>query len=143
FAPVELEQAAQAVRDTLALLREVRSRRSIATQSPVNLVLTDGSWMLATRYAFDYGWYPDDGSFFAHEREHGFPSVWSAVGGGCGGRDGGPYGMADGPCASSVGVASEPLTKSTAGWHEAPEYSMLLLDRARDGAARAELWELA
>ena len=39
--------------------------RGIATQSPVNLVLTDGSWMLATRYAFDYGWYPEDGSFFA------------------------------------------------------------------------------
>jgi predicted glutamine amidotransferase len=44
---------------------------------------------------------------------------------------------------SSVVVASEPLTKSTAGWIEAPEYSMLVLERGEDGAARADLWELA
>jgi len=143
FAPVELEAAARAVRDTLAILREVRSRRRIATQSPVNLVLTDGNWMLATRYAFNYGWYPDDQSFFAHEREHDFTSLWYTVGGPFGRRDDGTYGMAEGPAPSSVVVASEPLTKSTAGWHEAPEYSMLLLDRSGDGTAHAELWELA
>jgi glutamine amidotransferase len=143
FAPVELEAAARAVRDTLAILREVRSRRRIATQSPVNLVLTDGNWMLATRYAFNYGWYPDDQSFFAHEREHDFTSLWYTVGGPFGRRDDGTYGMAEGPAPSSVVVASEPLTKSTAGWHEAPEYSMLLLGRSGDGTAHAELWEMA
>jgi len=143
FAPVDLEAAARAVRDTLAILREVRSRRRIATQSPVNLVLTDGNWMLATRYAFNYGCYPDDQSFFAHEREHDFTSLWYTVGGPFGRRDDGTYGMAEGPAPSSVVVASEPLTKSTAGWHEAPEYSMLLLDRSGDGTAHAELWELA
>ena len=42
----------------------------------MNLVLSDGKWMLATRYAFDYGWYPDDESFFAAEREHDFTSFW-------------------------------------------------------------------
>ena len=45
--------------------------------------------------------------------------------------------------ASSAVVASEPLTKSTAGWFEAPEYSMLMLQPGPDGAVAAELWELA
>ena len=76
FLPVGPEEAARAVERTLEILRELRGRRQIATQSPVNLVLIDGTWMLATRYAYDYGWYPDDGSFFADEREHDFTSCW-------------------------------------------------------------------
>ena len=76
FLPVGPEEAARAVERTLEILRELRGRRQIATQSPVNLVLIDGTWMLATRYAYDYGWYPDDGSFFADERagrRHSYP----------------------------------------------------------------------
>jgi len=142
FARVSPEEAARAVRDTLEILRELRRRRGIATQSPVNLVLTDGSWMLATRYAFDYGWYPDDESFFAREREHDFTSLWYALGGPFGRRTDGTYGMGAGRASSAV-VASEPLTKSTAGWIEAPEYSMLVLEPGRDGSVAAELWELA
>jgi glutamine amidotransferase len=142
FKRVSPEDAARAVRQTLEILRELRNRRGIATQSPVNLVLTDGSWMLATRYAFDYGWYPDDESFFAKEREHDFTSLWYAVGGAFGPRSDGTYGMGTGT-PSSVVVASEPLTKSTAGWSEAPEYSMLVLEPGQDGAVAAELWELA
>ena len=141
FAPVGPEEAARAVRETLEILREARRRRGITTQSPVNLVLTDGRFMLATRYAFDYGWYPDDSSFFAHEREHDFTSLWYALGGRFERRADGSYGMSPGPTSSAV-VASEPLTKSTSGWLEAPEYSMLLLESGADGNVSAELWEL-
>jgi glutamine amidotransferase len=142
FARVGPQEAARAVRRSLELLRAARARRGIATQSPVNLVLTDGNWMIATRYAFDYGWYPDDQSFFAAEREHDFTSLWYTVGGPFGRRSDGSFGMAAGR-ASSVVVASEPLTKSTAGWIEAPEYSMLMLEVGADGCAKTELWELA
>jgi glutamine amidotransferase len=142
FAPVDAEEAAQAVTRALEILRELRERRGIATQSPVNLVLTDGTWMLATRYAYDYGWYPDDGSFFAAEREHDFTSLWYTVGGRFGRREDGTFGIADGPVTSSV-VASEPLTKHTAGWLEAPEYSMLVLTPTEDGGLAVETRELA
>jgi glutamine amidotransferase len=142
FARVSPEQAARAVREALEILRELRARRGIATQSPVNLVLTDGRWMLATRYAFDYGWYPDDESFFAEEREHDFTSLWYSVGGPFGRRVDGTYGMGAGRTSSAV-IASEPLTKNTAGWIEAPEYSMLLLAPNDDQTVAAELWELA
>jgi glutamine amidotransferase len=141
FSRVGPEDAARAVTETLEILREARRRRGIATQSPVNLVVTDGSWMLATRYAFDYGWYPNDGSFFAREREHDFTSLWYSLGGRFGRREDGSFGMEGGRTSSAV-VASEPLTKSTSGWLEAPEYSMLLLQAESDGSTSSELWEL-
>jgi glutamine amidotransferase len=142
FAPVDAEEAAVAVERALEILRELRHKRGIATQSPVNLLITDGTWMLATRYAYDYGWYPDDESFFAGEREHDFTSLWYAVGGRFGRRDDGTFGISEGPAATAV-IASEPLTKHTAGWLEAPEYSMLALTPAGDGALAVEIRELA
>jgi glutamine amidotransferase len=141
YAPIGPEEAARAVTATVEMLREARVKRGIATQSPVNLVLTDGRWMIATRYAFDYGWYPDDESFFAKEREHDFTTLWYSVGGPFGRREDGTFGMAPGRASSAV-VASEPLTKSTAGWMEAPEYSMLVLELGAEGEMQAELWEL-
>jgi glutamine amidotransferase len=142
FAAVDADEAARAVVRTLDILRDVRERRGIVTQSPVNLVLTDGSWMLATRYAYDYGWYPDDGSFFAAEREYDFTSLWYTVGGRFGRRDDGTFGIAEGVASSAV-VASEPLTKHTAGWLEAPEYSMLVLAATEAGGLAVETRDLA
>jgi glutamine amidotransferase len=141
FCPVGPEEAAGAVVRTLEILRDVRERRGIAAQSPVNLVLTDGNWMLATRYAYDYGWYPDDGSFLATEREYDFTSLWYTVGGRFGRRDDGTFGIAEGIASSAV-VASEPLTKHTAGWLEAPEYSMLILAATEAGELTVETREL-
>jgi hypothetical protein len=70
---------------------------------------------VVTRFCFDYGWYPDDDSFFAGEREFDFTTLWYRV--------------------DSAGalVASEPLGGDPYGWLEAPEYSMLLIDREAGG----------
>jgi glutamine amidotransferase len=132
FRPIGPEQAARAAMRALDTIRDVRDRRRINTQSPVNLVLTDGSWMIATRYAYDYGWYPDDASFFAAEREHDFTSLWYTVRD-ANGADAG---------ASSALVASEPLTRHAAGWLEAPEYSMLVLTTSEAGGVCVESFEL-
>ena len=56
--PRELADAAAAA---LRILREVRARHGIDTSSPVNLFLATGEALVATRFSFDYGWYPDDG----------------------------------------------------------------------------------
>lgn len=133
-------EAAEAVERALECLRAVRDRRGIAVQSPVNLVLTDGNWLVATRFAFDYGWYPDDGSFFASEREHDFTSLWFATGGQFGESDG-DLGVGHGH-ASSIVVSSEPLTKSHAGWFEVPEYSMIVATPGSDGGVDLEAREL-
>jgi glutamine amidotransferase len=129
FARVGAEEAAEAVERALDVLREVRSTRGIAVQSPVNLVLTDGRWLLATRFAFDYGWYPEDGSFFASEREHDFTSLWFRA----------PDQTNGG---TSVVVASEPLTTRHVGWFEVPEYSMLIVERHDGGDVTVSAREL-
>ena len=80
FGPATAEEIAAAAEEALRILGEVRTRHGIATQSPVNLVISDGRSLVATRFCFDYGWYPDDGSFFAGEREFDFTTLWFAVG---------------------------------------------------------------
>jgi len=139
FGPVEVHHVAEAVERALEVLREVRESRSIAVQSPVNLVLTDGNWLLATRFAFDYGWYPHDDSFFAGEREHDFTSLWFRP------PDGSAAGASDpsgGDAGASVLVASEPLTRHHVGWFEVPEYSMVIAERDEDGGVSLTAREL-
>jgi predicted glutamine amidotransferase len=119
FGPADADELADAVTQALDILREVRDRRGIAVQSPVNLVVTDGSSMVATRFAFDYGWYPDDESFFAGEREFDFTTLWTTQ-------------SADG---RSVTIASEPLTGDHADWLEVPEYALLKFSPGEDGIA--------
>jgi predicted glutamine amidotransferase len=126
FGPVSVGEAEGAVQRALEILRELRARRDITTQSPVNLLLTNGEWMLATRYTYDYGWYPEDDSFFAGEREHDFTSLWYTAGGRFSELADGSFGVLEGATTSAV-VASEPLTRHVAGWLEVPEYSMLVL----------------
>ena len=117
FGPAEPDELADAILQTLAVLRETRERRGITTQSPVNLIVTDGDSIVATRFSFDYGWYPDDGSFFSNEREFDFTTLWCAPG----------------PDGRSACIASEPLTIDRSKWIEAPEYSMIVVRTGQDG----------
>ena len=132
---------AAAVERTLGIVREVRERRGIEGQSPVNLIVSDGRGLVATRFVFDYGWYPDDGSFFADEREHDFTSLWFTVAEGFENRDGDWAPVGDGT--TTAIVASEPLTTDRRDWVEAPEYSMLLIEPDGDGGLALETRELA
>ena len=119
FGPADADELADAVTTALDILRDVRERRGIEIQSPVNLVVTDGESMVATRFAFDYGWYPDDGSFFAGEREFDFTTLWTTQ-------------SADG---RSITIASEPLTNDRTDWLEVPEYALLTFSAHEDGIA--------
>ena len=141
FATCGAEEMARAVCDALRIVQEVRERRGIKTQSPINLVLTDGRSLVATRYVFDYGWYPDDGSFFSGEREHDFTTLWytTAL------RQVQPSG--DGPAAgigatTALLIASEPLTEDTSTWLSAPEYSMLVAKPNEQGTIDVHLEEI-
>lgn len=113
-----------AVAHALAILRDARARLGIAIASPVNLFLTDGTQLAAVRYCFDFGCYPPDPAEFV-AGHFSYYSLWYTAG-----RD---YGLHDGEWkmtggsdnATSVLIASEPLTRDTAAWVEVPEYSML------------------
>jgi glutamine amidotransferase len=120
-APADPEELADAVERSLRIVRDLRERRGLQRQSAVNLVLSDGRCMIATRFAYDHGWYHEGWTFAGGERRYDYTTLWYASGAG-------------GPGESLV-VASEPLTRDRAGWLEAPEYSLLIAESGPGGVA--------
>ena|SRR5436190_4084657 len=125
-----LEEAAafDALQRTLGILRDVRARLEINVSSSVNLFITNGRQLIATRYCFDFGCYGIDDPSRVHEANVNFLSLWYTLG-----RD---YALHDGEWkmvggaenADSIIVASEPLTKDIAAWVELPEYGALFAE---------------
>ncbi len=119
------DELAKAVERTLGILRDARKKLGIAISSSLNLFIADGSQLAAVRYCFDFGCFPTDDATRLHEANLSYLSLWYTAG-----RD---YGLHDGEWqmtggsdnATSILVASEPLTRDTAAWVEVPEYSML------------------
>jgi glutamine amidotransferase len=126
----DARELADATASALRLLRDVRARHGIDTSSPVNLCVTTGDALVATRFSFDYGWYPDEDALL--ETDLPFVSLWYTVGGEYVQRDDGSAMTAsDDP--RSLLIASEPLTVDTSTWLEVPEYSMITVARTPDG----------
>jgi glutamine amidotransferase len=118
----ELSELADATRAALGVLRKVRERHGIDTSSPVNLFLTTGEALVATRFSFDYGWYPDDDTML--ETDLPYVSLWYTVGGSYGERHGDSHMVGDDGVRSLL-IASEPLTLDISTWLEVPEYSLI------------------
>ena len=72
-------ELANAVASALRLLRDARARHGIDTSSPVNLFLVTGNALVATRFSYGYGWYPDDDALL--ETDPPYCSLWYTVGG--------------------------------------------------------------
>jgi glutamine amidotransferase len=123
-------ELANATASALRVLRDVRARRGIDTTSPVNLVLTTGDALVATRFSFDYGWYPDEDSLL--ETDLPYVSLWYTVGGEYARGDNG-FEMAASDTPRSLLIASEPLTLDISSWLEVPEYSMITAQSTVDG----------
>jgi predicted glutamine amidotransferase len=118
----ETDELAHATAGALRILRDVRAARGIDTSSPVNVCVSTGRAVVATRFSFDYGWYPPEDEML--ETDLPFVSLWYAIGGEYADRDGG-WQMTAGDPPRSVIIASEPLTTDHSSWLEVPEYSML------------------
>jgi glutamine amidotransferase len=127
-----------AIERTLGVLRETRAQLGIDVSSSVNLFIANGSQLAAVRYCFDFGRYRTEDPARLHEANLSFLSLWYTLG-----RD---YALHDGEWrmtggaenASSVIVASEPLTRDTSTWVELPEYSALFAE-IRGGRPRLEV----
>jgi glutamine amidotransferase len=104
-------------------------------------VLSDGQSLVATRFVFDYGWYPQDDSFFAAEREHDYTTLYYATPTTDGWPDQDRHPTLQGPTSSLV-IASEPLTADHSMWARTPEYSLLIASPNDDGGLSIELLEL-
>jgi glutamine amidotransferase len=125
-----IRELADATAAALRLLREIRAQHGIDTSSPVNLCLSTGQAVVATRFSFDYGWYPDEDEML--ETDLPFVSLWYTIGGEYASCDGASR-MTASEVPRSVLIASEPLTVDTSTWLEVPEYSMLMAERGPNG----------
>ena len=75
----ETPELAEAIANALCILRTVRVAHGIDTSSPVNLCVGTGRAVVATRFSFDYGWYPPEDEML--ETDLPFVSLWYAIGG--------------------------------------------------------------
>jgi glutamine amidotransferase len=116
----------------LRILRSVRNVHGIETSSPVNLCLSTGRTVIATRFSFDYGWYPPEDEML--ETDLPFVSLWYAIGGEYTAGSGDWQMTASDPPRSAI-IASEPLTTQFSRWLEVPEYSMLTAELTPEGLA--------
>jgi glutamine amidotransferase len=126
----DTRELADAVAGALRILRTVRAEHGIDTSSPVNLCVSSGQAVVATRLSFDYGWYPPEDEML--ETDLPFVSLWYAIGGEYAQRNG-SWQMTPGEPARSVIIASEPLTTDFSTWLEVPEYSILTAALTPDG----------
>jgi glutamine amidotransferase len=111
-----------AVVKSLAILQKIRRKHNIKINSPVNLFITDGNFIAATRFVFDYGWVPPKSQPDAHYAYH---SLWYTFGESYGFYDD-EYKMKESKKKNSVILSSEPLTEDTTTWIEVPEYTFIL-----------------
>lgn len=127
----------KAVEAAMNILRDIRMLRGIEASSSVNLFLCDGNDLIATRFAFDYGRYPDGLPDIGVE----FLSLWYTLGSDYGRHDG-EWKMVGGSSnATGAMVASEPITQDFSTWVEVPEYSMLFVSQ-EDGRVRVNVTDL-
>jgi glutamine amidotransferase len=114
-----------AVEKTLDIIRDARRKLGISISSSLNLFLADGTQLAAVRYCFDFGCYPTDDAARVHEANLNYLSLWYTAGRNYGLHDGEWQMTGGSENATSILIASEPLTRDTAAWVEVPEYSML------------------
>lgn len=114
---------------TLKIIKQVRQKNNIAINSPVNLFITNGEFIAATRFVLDYGWQPADVSLPAHYFT--YHSLWYTYGESYGLYDG-EYKMKGGNNKLSLIIASEPLTEDTTTWLEVPEYTLIFAHRKQE-----------
>lgn len=119
--PTSVDAASQALLETLDILYDVRKKHDIKIASPLNLFVTNGQALIATRFVFSYGYFPpgmQDEHFIYH-------SLWYTMGDNYQ-NDGETYIMKNTDANDSIILASEPLTLDTTTWIEIPEYSLVV-----------------
>jgi glutamine amidotransferase len=119
------DELTMSIEKSLEIIRDARRKLGITVSSSLNLFIADGTQLAAVRYCFDFGRYPTEDASRVHEANFNYLSLWYTAGHGYGLHDGEWKMIGGSDNATSILVASEPLTRDTAAWVEVPEYSML------------------
>lgn len=112
----------KAVIEALKILHYVRQKNDIASTSPVNLFISNGEFIAATRFVFDYGWHNINTEESTHYTYH---SLWYTYGDSYGLYQN-KYQMKGTKNKSSIIISSEPLTEDNTTWIEIPEYTIIV-----------------
>lgn len=120
FATPDADELADAIVRTLEVVRDVRARHGIDTASPANLFATTGAALVATRFSYDHGWYPE-GHDPMLDLDLAYVTLWYTID---------AHADARGDDPTSLTVASEPITPDISRWLEVPAYSLLTAMRA-------------
>lgn len=124
----ETNDIIKAIIETLKILQHVRNKHNIAITSPVNLFISNGEFIAATRFVFDYGWQPINTPPSTHFTYH---SLWYTYGESYGFYDN-EYKMKNSNKKASIIIASEPLTEDSTTWIELPEYTLIVARYEQD-----------
>lgn len=113
---------AQGVYQTLEKICDVRKKLNHTVTSGVNLCVSNGQTLIATRYVFNYG----NLRFHAlYNFDKTYNSLWYTFG-----KEYGIYQedfkMTGLTPIRNILIASEPLTTNTSTWMEVPEYSLVI-----------------
>lgn len=116
---IPLHEATEALVKTLKTIREIRQKLGIEEASPLNLFVTNGNYLIVTRFVFDFGC----NTSLVHKAFLEYHSLWVTFGEYYGIYDG-MYKMHGSNKRRNILFASEPLTNDRTTWIELPEYSM-------------------
>lgn len=119
---IQTNDIIHAIIKTLKIIHAIRLKHHISINSPVNLFISNGEFIAATRFVFDYGWQSSTATDIAHFSYH---SLWYTFGEEYGFYDN-EYKMKNGEKKSSIIIASEPLTDDITTWIEIPEYTLVV-----------------
>ena len=104
----------------------MRRELGIDVVSSANLFVADGRAIVAARYAFDFGCYPQDDPGAIGQLD--YLSLWYSLGSRYACHEG-EWKMTGGhDSARAMLLASEPLTRDESTWLEVPEYSLVAFD---------------
>lgn len=121
-----------AVTRALRILRQVRRAHGVDTASSLNLFFTNDRDIVALRYVFDFGRYPDEDGPLPPASLR-YLSCWATVGERFS-DTGSDFRMTGAPeSTASVLVASEPLSGNRSDWVEVPEYAFFVARRTARG----------
>jgi glutamine amidotransferase len=128
YADLPAQDIARAVTDALRVMARVRREQGVRLFSPMNLFLSDGNDIVAACYTFDLGRHEGLGDD-THPPSERALRIWYTMGHSYGHYDGEWKMMGPPEEASSVIIASEPLTREHPRWEAVPLQHLVYVRR--------------
>jgi len=125
---LEVNDVFDGILSLIDILQFIRKKQEMTISSPLNFFISNGHFLVATRFVLDFGHYPSKHFLSPHMIYH---SLWYTFGERFCYFDG-AFQMKMGKQKNSIIIASEPLTEDVTTWIEVPEYSFISAELVQD-----------